>query len=288
MNLTELDIQGHKLAALRLDSKPYGRPIILLHGLAQSLNAWRADPVFPKLGPCIALSLPGHFPAAFPPGFRADELTAELIAELLGAAIRQLVGERQPVLVAGFSTGGFAALALAATQPALVAQAVSIAGFAQGRWRGALGPFQWLARHGALTSAIFDLTVKSLGRPSLYPTIWRQGCANPRAFDAYPDRQGFLENTCADYAQLDWAAMRTYYRAMADMDISAWLPRVAAPTLILTGDRDPYIPFAQPQLLAARIPHAELAVISGAGHLLFAERPEEYRQKLEGWLWWNS
>lgn len=75
---------------------------------------------------------------------------------------------------------------------------------------------------------------------------------------------------------------------MADMDISAWLPRVAAPTLILTGDRDPYIPFAQPQLLAARIPHAELAVISGAGHLLFAERPEEYRQKLEGWLWWNS
>jgi pimeloyl-ACP methyl ester carboxylesterase len=276
------------LAALRLDSKPYGRPIILLHGLAQSLGVWRADPVFPKLGPCIALSLPGHFPAAFPPGFRAEDLTAELIADLLGAAIRQLVGERQPVLVAGFSTGGFAALALAAAQPALVAQAVSIAGFAQGRWRGALGRCQWLARHGALASAILKWTMKSLARPSLYPAIWRQACADPRAFDAYPDRQAFLETSRADYQQLDWAAMTLYYRAMADMDISDRLPRIAAQTLILTGDRDPYIPFAQPQLLAQQIPHAELAVISGAGHLLFAERPEEYRQKLEGWLWWNS
>lgn len=53
------------------------------------------------------------------------------------------------------------------------------------------------------------------------------------------------------------------------------LDRIAAPTLILTGDQDQVIPGASSRALHERIPEAELVEIPRAGHLFFIERPDE-------------
>jgi pimeloyl-ACP methyl ester carboxylesterase len=56
----------------------------------------------------------------------------------------------------------------------------------------------------------------------------------------------------------------------AAMHHNTWdaLPSLAVPTLVLHGDADLLIPTANGRLLAERIPHAELVLIPGAGHML--------------------
>jgi pimeloyl-ACP methyl ester carboxylesterase len=257
----------------------------LLHGINLSPQFWLTDSVFIEHGPCYALSLPGHEPAAFPGGFAAEALTAELIARVLTGAIRGLVGDR-PVTLAGISTGGFAALDIAAHTPGIARRVVSISGFAQGTWTGGLGVYQWLVRRGwvgkLLVKGGFALGRRS--RKAFRDQVWPYFVADRQAFYTYPQLEVLIDNIYPNWKTHDLDAVILYYIAMPNTDISALLPRITAPTLALTGDRDPVVPPAQSRLIAQSIPNAELAVIQGAGHVLFAERPAEYERAIDSWL----
>jgi pimeloyl-ACP methyl ester carboxylesterase len=52
------------------------------------------------------------------------------------------------------------------------------------------------------------------------------------------------------------------------------LHRIDVPTLLLWGDADRVVPFAQAAVWAAAMPKATIKSFAGAGHLLFEERPE--------------
>jgi pimeloyl-ACP methyl ester carboxylesterase len=47
-----------------------------------------------------------------------------------------------------------------------------------------------------------------------------------------------------------------------------WLDELTQDTLVIVGDRDRAAPLANSRFLAARIPHARLEVMAGAGHLM--------------------
>jgi non-heme chloroperoxidase len=49
---------------------------------------------------------------------------------------------------------------------------------------------------------------------------------------------------------------------------------IIAPTLILWGDRDGFLPRSDAEALAAAIPRSRLVTYEGAGHLLLVEEPE--------------
>jgi poly(3-hydroxyoctanoate) depolymerase len=51
-----------------------------------------------------------------------------------------------------------------------------------------------------------------------------------------------------------------------------WLGRIAAPTLVLAGDRDPIVPPRNARILARKIPSARLELVPGAGHLLLFDQ----------------
>jgi len=53
------------------------------------------------------------------------------------------------------------------------------------------------------------------------------------------------------------------------------LPQVAAPTLVIHGDADPLVPYANGEVLARRIPGARLHTLRGCGHLAMWEQPRE-------------
>ncbi len=61
--------------------------------------------------------------------------------------------------------------------------------------------------------------------------------------------------------------------AIMASDRYAELPKIKAPTLVIHGDADPLVPYANAEILAQRIPGAELATLKGCGHLAMWEQP---------------
>jgi pimeloyl-ACP methyl ester carboxylesterase len=199
-------------------------------------------------------------------------------------AIKELVGERPAILV-GHSTGGFAALNVAAYAPVLVQGVCSVSGFAHGRWTGALGVLQRLARLGPVGRALFRLNFRALARSrALYRASLRLYAADRRALYAHPDLEPFIELNHPAVEGLDPDAMLTWFYRIPEVDITPLLPQITAPTLVMVGDQDPIVPPAQSHLIAARVPNSELVVFEGAGHLPTTERPRAYQQVLTEWL----
>ena len=65
------------------------------------------------------------------------------------------------------------------------------------------------------------------------------------------------------------------YQAFAEFDCSETLPRVKAPTLVLTGDLDELMSPQNSRLIAGLIPRASLIVIPGCGHRVIWEATDE-------------
>ena len=62
------------------------------------------------------------------------------------------------------------------------------------------------------------------------------------------------------------------------------LPRIAAPTLILHGERDLLVPPENGRILAERIPGAKLVLIPRAGHMLPTDQPAATCHELQDFL----
>ena len=281
----ELHIAGHKIAVLPFNRDKGGTPAVFFHGVLSSIGYWSAGqtPIYRDRFRWYSVSLPGHYPATLPPGYRREELTAQSIAQVLAGAVRELVGER-PVILAGVSAGGFAALAVAAHAPEIARGVICISGFAQGRWTGVLGRMQRLARGGSLGRLLFKANLRLL---TASRGIFRQGlamyAADPDALYADPDLEPTLDLLYPDVRRMDPRAMWAYFYQMPDVDIRDILPRIQAPVLVLAGDSDPIVPTAQAQLIAQTVPNADLVLIKGAGHVLGAERPEAYHRAITEW-----
>ena len=280
------DIEDHTLAALQLNPDATGNPVILVHGITGNIAAWQFNPLpfILEQGPCISLSLPGHFPAAFPPGFRQEQLMVEMLARVMVEAIRQMVGE-QPVTLIGRSTGGFAALNIAAHYPEMVSRIVSIAGFAHGRWIGFLGAQQRLVRMGKTGRCLFKAFYRLTGAsPGFFRRVLRFYADGSNAMYIDPNLEQVIELNLVNYRNLDLNAMVQYFWVMPEMDISSLLPRILVPTLAIAGDRDQTVPPDESHKIASLVPNAELALLPGVRHLSFFECPHEYQARLSSWL----
>jgi pimeloyl-ACP methyl ester carboxylesterase len=76
--------------------------------------------------------------------------------------------------------------------------------------------------------------------------------------------------------------------AMMGHDTYELLPEIKLPTLVVAGDNDRLIPVENSQILASRIPKAELVIIKGAGHEFFIEDAEETNKIVLGFLEWHK
>lgn len=73
-------------------------------------------------------------------------------------------------------------------------------------------------------------------------------------------------------------------RAAAGFDVYARLPYIKHPVLVIHGDQDQIVPLQAGSELAAGLPHATFNVMTGAGHLLLAERPKDLYQAVAEFL----
>jgi 3-oxoadipate enol-lactonase len=72
--------------------------------------------------------------------------------------------------------------------------------------------------------------------------------------------------------------------ALAALDLTAELGRIAAPTLVIAGADDVATPPAYGEAIAAAVPGARLEILADAAHLANLERPEQVNQLLTEFL----
>ncbi len=270
-----------------------GMPLVLLHGLGSSLEAWSQN--MEGLGRHFRVFAPDMvwFGKTDKPN---HEPTMEYFGEFI-AGFMDAVGARRAVLI-GNSMGGMLAAKTALLYPRRIAGLVLVnsAGFGRelGWWlrlRGLLPvgkerrPPHWAVQFalsqlfhdpGAVSDEIIEATIEMALQPGgaeSYKKVLRSG--------------------------VDWRGMRDGVLA----DIRDAADRIQCPTLIIWGREDRVIPVRHAHIAHARIPNSRLYIFEQCGHAPMIERAEEFiglvtnfiREKVERpapwalanvpWLW---
>jgi 3-oxoadipate enol-lactonase len=242
-----------------------GRPLVLIHGLADDHRAWRRTlPDLMLRHRVVMYDLRGHGETSLGSADGSLRQLSEDLAHLLRALNLDRVD------VAGFSLGGTVAMRLAIDHPDLVGRMVLVAtssrvGRAAAEWyreRAAMVERSDPRLRETLDKDTADVYSQSPGEMEGGLLIRRQSTADPRGYG----------NACAAMAGLNAAPL--------DPD----LPRIEAPTLIVASDRDQHCPPKAAQIIAAGIPGSRLEILEGAGHPIPVEKPHELAGLMTGFL----
>jgi pimeloyl-ACP methyl ester carboxylesterase len=266
-------VTGGRIATIQAGPNPSPRgTVVLLHGA--SANA--ADPMT-DLGRRLAAE--GFRVVALDrPGFGwSDRLTGSAMATpraqagAIAEALRNLgLG---PALVVGHSWSGALATALALDHPDRVAGLVLLAPAVMPL--PDLGPIPWYYRL-ALVPPVTWLLSRTVATPV---GLYYLAPAGRSVFKPQEAPADYLEASRAALVLRPATMLANVQDLMALPEAlkrqSAEYGRIAAPTTIVTGDRDAIVPadrHARP--LAALIPGARLVVLPGIGHMVHAVATE--------------
>ncbi len=230
-----------------------GAPLVLLHGLGMSGRLWRFQrDVFGARYRTVAVDLRG-FGRSDKPSAAGAYAIPEFAADV-AAVIRSVAGG--PAHVLGSSMGGFTALTLALTEPALCRSLV-------------------LCHTGARMSIPDDVLaarVDALERMSMeeYGRLVASQAFEVQTPELVEWMVGLVAtNDRPAYTQVLTEGLRSF-------DVTDRVPEIRIPSLVIVGEADRVIPPAEGRALAARLPHAELVALPGVGHIGYAERPAEF------------
>lgn len=92
----------------------------------------------------------------------------------------------------------------------------------------------------------------------------------PELIDEWRSRQG-----SEDYRNATPMMRQCMVKAVNE-DLTALLPKIRQETLLIWGDMDTATPITDAKLMEERLPDAGLAVIPGAGHFCFLEKPAQF------------
>jgi 3-oxoadipate enol-lactonase len=235
----------------RLAGAREGLPLVLVNSLGTDLRIWEdVEPLLSSGHHILSYDKRGHGLSDTLPGPYALD---DHVGDVLGLA--ELCGFTRFALC-GISIGGMIAMRFAALYPDKLASLLLCdTGAAIGTaaaWNDRIAT----VRKGGM-AAIADAVMDRWVSPG-----YRQ--RRPAAFAGW---RTMLERCSPEGYVASCATVR-------DTDLSADLPKISAPTLVIVGDSDVSTPLPLAQHLADTIPDAELRQVAGAGHVPAIEQPE--------------
>lgn len=247
-----------------------GPPVVLVHGTPWSSWTWRG--VAGQLSERLTVFVFDLL------GFGASDKQADQDVSLRAhgerlAALLDFWGLERPAVVA-HDIGGAVTLRAHLLHRRPVAALALIDVVALAPWGS---PFFRLVRDHA---SVFEQLPRPIHEGVLRAYI---GTAQARPLD------GDLEAALAS-PWLDPAGQRAFYRQIAQADerdtdeIEPLLGQITAPTLIVWGEADAWIPPERGRELARRIPGARLELLPTAGHLVQEDSPPELTRLLGEFL----
>jgi class 3 adenylate cyclase/pimeloyl-ACP methyl ester carboxylesterase len=189
-----------------------------------------------------------------------DRISFDAFVEDLEAVVDHAGLERFDLL--GVSQGCAISAAYVAKHPERVRRLVLYGGFTRGRRK----------RNSPEENAMADAfsTMIRIGWGQDNPAF-RQLFTSAFMPDATPDQMEWFNELARVSASPDIAARIS--EANADVDVTALLPRVLCPTLVLHCREDGIVPFEEGRRLAAMIPDARFVALEGRNHLMLEGEP---------------
>jgi pimeloyl-ACP methyl ester carboxylesterase len=236
-----------------------GSPVLLLHGFPLDHTMWDAQiDGLATHSRVIAPDLRGFGRTPLAAGDAERGITMEAYADDL-AAFLDALAVCEPVVLAGFSMGGYIA------------------------WQFVQ---KYASRLAALvvcdTRAVADTEEAREGRLKMAANIAEWGSGRvadimgpklfaPATFDNQPEIVARVRRVVENTPTSGIAAAQ---RGMAARpDVTAMLPSIQLPTLVLVGEHDAISPPAEMRKIAAAIPNAQYVEIPRAGHMTTMEEP---------------
>ncbi len=250
---------------LRYQLTGTGPPLVLLHGFTLDLRMWDAQmAAFSPQYRVLRYDLRGFGGSALPGATAYDH------ADDLWALLDHLGVETAAIV--GLSMGGGVALDFALAYPdrvrALVLADAMIGGYRWSpEWQAATAPIWRVAREGGVAPA----RARWLAHRGLFGAALEQQAA-----------AATLTQMIADYSGWHWCN-RDPHRKPSHPAIEQ-LTQIAAPTLIITGEREDPDFVAQATILSAQIPGVQSRVLPGIGHLTALEAPNEFNRTVLDFL----
>jgi pimeloyl-ACP methyl ester carboxylesterase len=250
-----------------------GRTLVLVHGFSASLIDWDAwaAPLSTRYR-VIRLDLPGHGLTRAPAGYRPS-LARD--ADLIDAFASRVRPTR--FVLVGNSMGGAVAWMFAVRHPGWLEGLVLVdaAGWPQ-RSAQKGGPVIFRLLRNRLARAVLrNIDIKPLIGQGLKSAFLDPALVTPAVIDRY-----------ADFARAP--GHRDILLAVQGRPRSASpiaeLGRIRVPTLVMHGEQDRLVPFADGQAFARTIPGAELIAYPGVGHVPMEQIPARSANDLDRWL----
>ncbi len=273
-------LAGYKTRVLELEGD--GIPIVLFHGYADSADTWRQmlATLAREQQRAVAFDLPG-FGAA-------DRLTRDPVLPQLDefalAAVRYATGGRRaPVIAVGNSLGGCVSLRLAERRPERVAGIVGIApaGLEMTRLLSLVQRDPVLHSLLALPSPVPGVVLRAaVARLYRRLAFADPGAVDKRVVDAFTWHHR-SRSRVAHY-------LDTAHRLLPEIRSPFDLERIAAPVMLVWGDRDRLVFHRGAQRVLDAVPGSRLELLPGVGHCPQVEAPArvcelllEFAERLE-------
>ncbi len=243
-----------------------GPTVVLLHGIMSSLHTWEGwVEQLSKRYRVISLDLPGYGITGGPEDI--DDFNENYVFNTFAKFIEHL--ELGRFSLAGSSFGGYLAARYAATYPEKVEKLILIgpSGYPQER--------PWVFQ---LATTPVISTVSRYIQPPYFVTRNVQ--------EMYGDQKRLSRATLYRYVHLSQrpGAKAIYHKTLTMMSASAMEERplpfasISAPTLLMWGEVDPWIPVAIAERWKADIRNLKFISYPGVGHLPMEEIPYQTAQ----------
>jgi 3-oxoadipate enol-lactonase len=233
-----------------------GPAVVFLHAFPHNQCMWQ--PQWEALSPQFRIVAPNLY--AF--GADGSTFSVEQMADDVVALLDYLQIE-EPVVLAGLSMGGYAAMALVRRYPQRV-RALILADT-----RGEADSEEAQANRNKLIAR---------AREEGAGAVW-EAVKDKMFSPASQNKADVLEFADAIAAQQSTSQVVGALQALRDRpDARLNLGEIAVPTLVIVGEDDAVTPPQLAQDLANSIPNAQLATIPQAGHLSNLEQPQRFNQ----------
>jgi len=256
------------MTGLHVETVGVGPPLVLLHGWA--MHGGLFAPILPALAQryrVTVVDLPGHGHSAPVMPYTLDAVVAAIAAQF-----NEL---DEPVAILGWSFGGAIAMRWELLHPERIARLLLVCATprftAADDWPHAMAPAT-LAKFGDELTVAYRLTLQR------FLSLQVQGSDEGRATLAALRGQLFARGEPS--REILAAALDV----LAETDLRDDVRSIAAPTLIVTGERDTLVPRAAGVWLARAIPGARHVDIPGAAHAPFLSHPRAFSTALNEFL----